>query len=426
MNKNLLALLLVGTVLGAGEAGVNIVQRDGGGWILQVDGKPFPIRGVGGSSHLELLKASGGNALRTWGIQDLEKQVDGKRLIDRAHELGLKVVPGLWIGHERHGFRYDDAAMVRKQRDEVRAAVRKWKDHPAVLMWGLGNEMEGVTSATGSEAVYKEIEELTKLVKAEDARHPVMSVIAWNPGKVPALLQHCPSLDVLGVNSYGAASGAPEALKRAGWKKPFAVTEFGVPGPWEVGTTTWGAPQEPTSTEKARTFFATHRMVTELNDGKELCLGTFAFVWGAKQERTATWFGMFLDSGEKLPQVDAMVKAWTGAWPGNRCPTIERLVSPAAAQTVKPGIEMTATLTVKDPEADPLRFAWEVAAESTDIKTGGDAESRPKSFPELILAGTTAECRFATPKQPGAYRLFVTVFDGKSGAATANIPFRVE
>lgn len=425
MRNKLLAALLACAALGAGE-GVVIAPRDGGGWMLQVDGKPFPIRGVGGSSHLDLLKASGGNAIRTWGIQELEKQVDGKRLIDRAHELGLKVVPGMWVGHERHGFRYDDPAMVLKQRAEVQAAVRKWKDHPAVLMWGLGNEMEGVTSATGSEAVYRELEELAKLVKAEDARHPVMSVIAWNPAKAAPIMRLCPSLDVLGVNSYGAASGAPEALKRAGWKKPFAVTEFGVSGPWEVGKTAWGAPIEPTSHEKARTFYATHRLVTELNDGKELCLGTFAFVWGAKQERTATWFGMFLPSGEKLPQVDAMSKAWTGSWPANRCPLVERLSAACAMQAVKPGSEQTATLTVSDPEGDPLRFVWELSAESTDLKVGGDAESKPPSFPDLITAGSGAECRFTAPKQPGAYRLFVTVFDGKGGAGTANIPFRVE
>ena len=33
------------------------------------------------------------------------------------------------------------AAMVKKQFEEAKAAVLKYKDHPALLMWGVGNEM---------------------------------------------------------------------------------------------------------------------------------------------------------------------------------------------------------------------------------------------------------------------------------------------
>jgi hypothetical protein len=49
-------------------------------------------------------------------------------------------------------------------------------------------------------------------------------------------------------------AGAGSAIKAAGWTKPFAITEFGVNGFWEVGKTDWGAPYEPTSQEKGRSF----------------------------------------------------------------------------------------------------------------------------------------------------------------------------
>lgn len=411
-----------------GPAKIELVQTNG--WRLRVNGVDFPIRGAGGAEApglLEQLKAAGGNTVRTWGIETLELNVaDGERFIDRAHQLGIMVVPGIWIEHERHGFDYSKPEFIHSQRTKVLAAIRQYKNHPAVLAWGLGNEMEDPISPGGSIAVFKEVEELTRLVKAEDPRHPVMSVIAFNEAKVANVLRYVPSLDILGVNAYGAATGVGEALQRAGWTKPFAVTEFGPPGPWEVPLAAWGAPLEPTSQEKARMYFATHRLVLETNDGKELGLGMFAFLWGWKQESTSTWFGMFLPTLEKLPQVDAMTMAWTGQWPKNRSPDIRNLTSAAAGQVVKPDQRLTASLQVTDPEGDALTYRWSVVAESVAGSVGGDAESAPPSYPELIQKNGSPECAFRSPRNAGNYRLFVTVHDNKGSAATANFPFRVE
>ncbi len=425
-----LAPLLCAAACNAQEpAKVELQPISPSGWRLQVNGAAFSMHGAGGAEApglLEKLKEAGGNCVRTWSVETLEAKVTGgARFIDRAQQLGLMVVPGLWIEHERHGFNYSDPAKVQAQREKVVAAVRRYKHHPAVLVWGLGNEMEGPASPTGSVAVFKEIEELTKLIKQEDPAHPVMSVIAFNAAKVENVQRHCPSLDILGVNSYGGAAGAGEALKRAGWTKPFVVTEFGVRGPWEVPATAWGAPLEPTSHEKARTFYATQRLVTELNEGKEQCLGTFAFVWGWKQERTATWFGMFLPTLEKLSPVDAMTKAWTGQWPAQRCPEIRALTSAAAGQTVKPGQTLTADLDMEQPAGGVCTYRWLVVAESAAPGVGGDAEAVPPAFPELVTQNNSTHCVFTSPAAAGPYRLFVTVQDGKGGAATANFPFRV-
>lgn len=408
---------------------IELRQVDREGWRFFVNGEAFPIRGAGGAVEpglLEHLKAAGGNCVRTWGVDTLEqKTAGGERFVDRAWRLGLMVVPGLWLQHERHGFDYADPARVGKQREEVLAGIRRYKNHPAVLCWGLGNEMEGVQSLDGSEAALREVEQLARLVKAEDPGHPVMSVIAYSEPKVALVKRCCPSLDILGINAYSSASGAGEGLKRVGWTKPFALTEFGVNGPWEVPSTAWGAPLEPTSHEKARSYYATHRMVFELNDGKELCLGTFAFLWGWKQECTATWFGMFLPTLEKLPSVDAVIRAWTGHWPANRCPTLTALASEVAGKTVAPGQPQTARVDVEDPEGDSLTFDWTLSAESTDRKSGGDGEAAPASHSDLIRKNGARDCSFVTPAAAGNYRLYVTVRDGRGGAATANVPFRV-
>jgi len=79
---------------------VSISKNPEGNFTLLRDGKPFYINGAGGTSRLEMLVKCGGNSVRTWGIDSLEEMVDGKRLIDRAQELGLAVTAGIWIGHD--------------------------------------------------------------------------------------------------------------------------------------------------------------------------------------------------------------------------------------------------------------------------------------------------------------------------------------
>ena len=120
---------------------VEVVGDADGGYRLLRNGKPFVVRGAGGEGSLEMLAACGGNTIRTWGVEGVEKSVDGPRMIDRAHELGIAVTIGLWLGHERHGFDYADAEDLAGQRRMVEAAVLAYRDHPALLCWGLGNEI---------------------------------------------------------------------------------------------------------------------------------------------------------------------------------------------------------------------------------------------------------------------------------------------
>jgi hypothetical protein len=420
--------MLCATMLhfGSASAGeVKVGKDDKGHFVLLRDGKPYFIRGAGGSSHLALLKEHGGNSIRTWGIEALEQQVEGKRVIDRCAELGLTVAAGIWIAPERHGFNYSDPAQIKRQRETVRAAVRKYKDHPALLVWGLGNEMEGTTSDGRDPRIWKELNELAAIVKAEDPAHPVMTVIAGAAAtKVKGILEHYPNLDILGVNAYAGAGGAAAAVKAAGWKKPFVLSEFGPSGHWEVPKTKWGAPIEPSSRDKAAAYFSSQKTMVE--EAADISLGSYCFVWGQKQETTSTWYGMFLKTGEKLPQVDAMCRAWTDRWPANRCPRVTRFESELKEAVFAPGQLCTVRAEATDPEGDELKWEWTVTAESTDVKVGGDKEAEPPSFPECILSAEKSGAVIRTPAKPGNYRVFAIVRDGKGGASVENFCFRVE
>lgn len=419
------------TVIGIGCAGLRAepvpvgIVAEGEGWALSRGGAPYVLHGVGGMTELELARRLGATTIRTWGVDQLERTVSGRPLLDRVHELGLTAMVGLWVGHERHGFDYRDEAQLKRQRDAVRAAVRKHREHPAVLLWGLGNEMEGGKDPEARARIWRELEVLARIVKEEDPKHPVCVVIAnADPDKVAGLREHCPSVDIVGVNAYGGAPSVGRDLVGAGWTKPFLLTEFGPLGHWEVEKAPWGAPIEPDSAAKATRYLDTHRRV--MNDGRGRCLGTFAFVWGQKQETTGTWYGMFLESGEKLPSVDAMAMAWTGRWPENRSPAIVALESAARLARVRAGERLEARAKIEDPEGDAWTTEWVVRAESTDRKEGGDAEKAPPVVAGLILRAEGGELEFRAPKQPGAYRLFLVVRDGRGGASADNFPFFVE
>ena len=252
-----------------------------------------------------------------------------------------------------------------------------------------------------------------------------MTVIAGYGGeRIKNLIACCPNIDILGVNAYGSAAGAGSAVVHQGWNRPFILTEFGPTGQWEVPKTPWGAPIEATANEKAASYYATQQMVT--GDSKNICLGSYAFLWGDKQEATATWYGMFLKSGEKLPQADAMSFAWTGSWPPNRCPKLKSLTTSVTEKTVGPGIDANATADAVDPGSQPLQYEWSVVEENKVGGVGGDDEAVPPSHPECITSPPDKTLTFKTPTTPGAYRLCLVIRNGKGGATTANVPFLVQ
>jgi hypothetical protein len=195
-----------------------------------------------------------------------------------------------------------------------------------------------------------------------------------------------------------------------------------------VPRTKWGAAIEETSTEKAERYL--ERYQNTIVKDAERCLGSYVFIWESRMERTHTWYGMFLESGERTEAVNVMQYAWTGRWPANRAPRVEglRIDGLAAAQnvTLKPGSAHTAAVAAKDPDGDALALRWEVVAEVPRAGYAGMGERRSKPRPELIKEDRGAEITFAAPAEEGAYRVFVFVLDGQGNGATANIPFFVK
>ena len=122
---------------------------------------------------------------------------------------------------------------------------------------------------------------LAAMVKQVDPKHPTMSVTADIGGRrVEAVHRLCPDIDVMGINSYGGLPSVPERYRNLGGTKPIVITEIGPMGVWEIEKTSFGAPPELTSTEKAAVY--REAFTRGCLDAKGLCLGGFAFTWGFK------------------------------------------------------------------------------------------------------------------------------------------------
>lgn len=223
---------------------------------------------------------------------------------------------GIWLGQVRQGFNWSDAEALAKQREHIRATVLKYKDHPALLVWALGNGIEDAQGKNG--AVWTAINSLAVMVHQLDPQHPTMTVIAEIGGeKVKNIHRLCPEIGIVGINSYAGAVSVGERYKKLAGTKPYILTEYGPAGFWETQKDGIGAFPEPTSTAKGAAYRAAYESAVLGQPG--VCVGSYAFLWGQKQEVTSTWFSMFLADGARLAPVDVLQEIWTGKAPANRC-----------------------------------------------------------------------------------------------------------
>jgi len=402
---------------------VEIIEENGRYQLLR-GGKPYQVKGAGiGSTDLASLVKFGGNSMRNWAVDNHAEPA--QQLLDRAHAMGITVSLCLEFARERHGFDYNDPVAVARQLAKNTARVQKYKDHPALLTWIIGNEVNfGFTNPK----VFDAVNDTAKMIKAIDPYHPTTTALAgFDKRALAAIQERAPDLDFVSFQLYADLLNLPRYIQDSGYDKPYFVTEWGAVGHWEVHKTEWGAPIENTSSEKANNYAKSYSQV--LKPYSDKAIGNYVFLWGQKQEKTPTWYGMFLASGEKTEAVDVMYHIWNGVWPENRVPQINQIVlnKQVAFDDVylRSGEVYQASVEVVDPDGDDIRYLWEIRPESTSNKVGGDAEYVP-SLVDGAINNQAAVIQLTTPEKAGPYRLFVYAFDGNNNAAHANIPFYVK
>jgi hypothetical protein len=422
MRRIVLLSVVVGSICAQGGAAdtYRIVERDGG-WRLLRNGEPFHIKGAVGWQAHDLLRRSGGNCIRTGA---------NRRGLDQAHEAGLAAMVNLSVRGERNGMNWDDEQRVAQQKERVLQTVRDLKDHPAVMFWSVGNELDWIPPGVPYHPkLWQRLNDIAAQIHAIDPHHPVMTVIGTSQyeRKIQEIAKGCADMDLLGINAYGDLAAVAE-LTRRHWPKPYVVAEWGPTGHWQTPRTAWRVPIEETSTEKARAIF--DRYTTVIQADADHCLGSFVFLWAEKQETTHTWYGLFLD-GLPTESIDVMSYLWSGSWPQNRAPAVLSLdiagFSDRKQVYLKPAQTCEAKVTCYDCDYDPLTFKWDIRREVEIPKDSyaGGGEKHATPIPNLIEEGQGMQVRFTTPQAEDAYRLFVQVLDGHGHVGYANAAFYV-
>jgi len=398
---------------------VEVTTNAIGNFELLKNGIPYYIKGAGAKDNFDLLVKSGANSIRVWSTNN-------KAFLDSAHHYGLTVTLGLHVRPERSGMDYNDEYAVKGQIEYLKNEVLKYKDHPALLVWGIGNEVDLKYS---NFKVWKTIEILAKFIKEVDPNHPTMTVIAGvDPSKAFHIKKYCPSVDILGLNVYGSIENAGANLRKFNWDKPYIVSEWGVNGPFEAKKTSWKAKIEPPNGVKADQ--RKRRYLELIEKDKERCLGSYCFLWGQKQESTATWHGMFLSNGKPTEAVDVMQYCWTGEWPQSRAPSIKNIslenIGWRKDHIFSPSTQVTLSIEYIKYNNKKVIVEYVLFPEAFSDKIGGDIQISPDPIEFEIVKKSDTDLTFIIPKKKGAYRLFAYVKNEKGQSSVANIPFLVE
>lgn len=405
-------------------AGKVTLKKKNGKFQLYVNNEPFYIKGAGLEfGNIASVAKHKGNSFRTWRTENGQRSA--KEILDEAHKNGLEVTMGIEVARERHGFDYDDETAVKKQLERIKKEVLELKDHPAMLIWAIGNELN---LRYENPKVWNAVNDISKMIHEVDPNHLTTTTLAGiSKREVDFIKERASDIDILSIQIYGHLTDLPQLIREYEWEGPYMVTEWGATGHWEVPKTNWGVPIEENSTLKAANYLKRYKGGIEADSLQ--CIGSYVFLWGNKQERTPTWYGIFLENGFETESVDVMHYLWNGTWPTNRTPqVISFTINDKTAYdnvNLKANQEYLANIKIQDVENDILNYKWEILYESTDLRDGGDLETRPGAIEISVVSDSNGQLKFKAPKNKGVYRLFAYVDDGKKQAATANIPFKV-
>ena len=136
---------------------------------------------------IALMLEAGINTIRVY------EPVDDSAVLDQLNAAGIQLIVG--FGYNQNGV-YDIASGT------VLDYVKKYKDHPAILFWELGNEYNYHPEWFGGDIAtwYKALNSTAAAIQALDKNHPV----ATAHGEIPTeeVLSANPNIDLWGVNVY--------------------------------------------------------------------------------------------------------------------------------------------------------------------------------------------------------------------------------
>jgi hypothetical protein len=402
---------------------VRIVFRDGK-YMLYRNGKPFMIKGASGNTNLKDLAEAGGNTIRVWDTTNL------KSILDSAQSHHLAVVVGLPMPDNSfsNDF-YDNGTAVNRHYKKVAMVVNRYKHHPALLCWCLGNEL-AFPYKPKYNTFYQSFNKIVDMIHHDDPDHPVTTTIMTFQKKNIINITLRTHIDFISFNIFGAIHTLRKDLENFAWfwKGPFLITEWGIEGPWnKEEENAWGAYVENSSLKKAEQYLDIYKRYMPVDNSR--FLGSMVFYWGQKQELTPTWFSFFDENGARTEAVNTMKYIWTGKQPATHAPPVKfMLINDKGGRDnllFKPGAEAWGKLYLYGNDTANLTYKWELQKEDWYKVNGLFNNQKATAVKNAIVANLGTSAKFKAPEKEGPYRLFVYAYNKQGYFATCNIPFYV-
>ncbi len=224
---------------------------------ILVSGEPFTIKGVGyaptpiggdpetlpphgdyftsdysaiHNRDLLLLRQIGANTIRLWGWK---YDGDHTYFLDAAYDDGVKpiyVIASFWLDPSRN---ISDPTAREVIIAEFTQMVAIHKNHPAVLMWAIGNELNAPWMFGDSDDLFSLVDEMAQAAHTEEGAnyHPVTTPLA-DIDLIDTIANRdseVPNLDIWSVQVYrGSSFGGLFGDYAAVSDKPLVITEYGI------------------------------------------------------------------------------------------------------------------------------------------------------------------------------------------------------
>ncbi|MCE7073112.1 hypothetical protein LZG74_22540 [Dyadobacter sp. CY327] len=392
------------------------------GYVFLRNGKAFEINGASGTSNFRTLHEAGGNCLRIWDTVHLQQTLDS------AYANDIAVIAGLPMQNGDQTKLYNNPAKVAEQLAKFQSVISRHKDHPALLMWCLGNELDFPYGPSYNH-YYDAFNAITDMIRRIDPHHPVTTTVLNFNKKYIANIQLRCDIDLISFNIFNDLRLLRRDLKRFSWfwNGPYMLLEWGTDGPW-TGTesTAWGAFIENPSKKKADVI--QHRYQEAMPREDPRLLGNFVFFWGSKQEATHMWFSLFDEGGRKSEPVATMEYLWKKTRPDEHYPEVRYMLlnKKGAGDDIllNPGQMMIPELAV-DKKDSIASVHWEIFREDWYKKNGQNSTRKLTPLDMKVEPGGKLTTQFKSPAEEGPYRIFAKIYDYNGNFATCNTPFYV-
>ncbi len=412
------------------------VKKNEKGFQLIRNGKPFYIKGGSGDAYFKELADMGGNTIRLYDTINLQNNLDD------AEKYGLAVIVDIPIpAYNYKIYTNNEENSVLKHNTKV--LVKKYRNHSALLMWNLGNEIhypnllrrDFYKEILGKKRFILTFNELLDIIHSEDKNHPVSTSVDYIGVRQYATLKIFSSgIDLLAFNNFGGIKNIFENINTTSkylGEYPYYISEFAADGWWrkESKFTTWGSPIEQTSPKKAEQIKARYDF---LNDGNNNCLGSLIFFWGNKYECTHTWFSLFKDEykSEILLEIEQL---WGKSYNQYKLIGLEYMLvegKGAFDNLIFAPEELKNTeLKLDTIGNDSIRINWEIYPDvwqqGWNKEKYNNKSLKPPSPIDCFISFKNNTATFVTPRKEGPYRIFAYVYNKNGYFTTTNTPFYV-